>query len=300
MFWEAHGLGDIRKIVAASGGVRNECYIVNDELVARFNTRDPQFAKFRNEQVAYELLHGSDLPVPDTVLLDESRSLVPYDAIVVTRLPGVNVAESCRELSPTQVEELAREAGTCLALLHGLTFPVFGKLSALDDEPFHSWPDYFNDYARRYMAAARRQELVDSALPSRLEALLADTADLLAGVTSGVLVHSDFHYENILQIEGRLSGILDFEWSLAGDPAYDFMADDARNAMIPGVEPSFVEGYLSVRPFEDLHHRRAEIYRLFLQLETSVECAEQGDVYGARAALDAMTSLLTRVEPGAR
>lgn len=94
MVWEAHRLGDFRGAVATISGARNECYIVNRDLVARFNTLDPQFAKFRNEQIAYELLSGSGLPVPEVILLDDSRHVVPYDLIVVTRLPGVNLAES--------------------------------------------------------------------------------------------------------------------------------------------------------------------------------------------------------------
>ena len=51
--------------------------------------------------------------------------------------------------------------------------------------------------------------------------MLAAARGLLAQVRSGALAHCDFHYENILQDGGRLSGLLDFEWAISGDPAYD-------------------------------------------------------------------------------
>ena len=300
MVWEAHGLGEFRGAVAAVSGVRNESYIVNGDLVARFNTLDPQFAKFRNEQIAYELLSGSGLPVPKVVLLDESRSVVPYDVIVVTRLPGVNVTESWRDLGQSQLNELMQEAGRCLAQLHGVTFSAFGKLSALDNQPFRSWPEYFNDYAQRYIVAASSKSLIDAALFSRLEAVLDDASDVLDGVTTGVLVHSDFHYENLLQTDGRLSGVLDFEWALSGDPSYDFITADWRDAVIPEFESTFQAGYVTVRGFDDLHQSRLMIYQLFFRLEDAVDHARQADRQGTEFALDAMTSLLAMAESSGR
>ncbi len=72
-------------------------------------------------------------------------------------------------------------------------------------------------------------------------------------MTQGVLIHSDYHYENILQRAGRLTGILDFEWALSGDPAYDFMNADVRERQIPGSEAAFRIGYHSLRSFDAEH-----------------------------------------------
>lgn len=168
-----------------------------------------------------------------------------------------------------------------MAQLHGFTFSDFGKLSALDDRPFRSWPDYFNDYAQRYIVAARNQALIDPVLNTRIEAVLENASELLAGVTTGVLAHSDFHYENLLQAGGKLSGVLDFEWALSGDPSYDFIAAGARNVMTPDVDASFAEGYLTVRGFDDSHERRLDIYQLFFRLEDAVDRARQADWDGA-------------------
>ena len=286
--WDAHELEDVKRVLSAASGSRNECYIVNEAFVIRFNTRDPHFAKFRNERLAYDLLAKSAVPVPTVIVLDESRSIVPYDFIIVTRLPGVNVAESRDGLNRAQVRELAREAGGSLALLHEITFEGFGKLSDLKGQPFVSWPDYFRDYAQRYVQPAQEYDLVEGTTLSRLRGVLDRAQDLLSQVTQGVSVHSDFHYENILQKRGRLSGILDFEWALSGDPSADFVTADVREEMLPGGEAAFVEGYLSTRPLDEWHSRRVEIYRLFLQLETAVMCKRQGDGKGVQSALASM------------
>ncbi len=294
--WQAHGLGAARQIVPATSGVSNCCFIVNDALVIRFNTFDTAVPTFANEHVAYDLLTGSALPVPSVVTLDASRRLVPYDFIILTRLPGTNVAESWQEVAPARVRELAYEAGTCLARLHALAFPAFGKLREQDMPRFRSWPDYFGDYARRQMDAAARYGFLNDLLRTRLEAVMDHAHDRLARVTQGVLVHSDYHYENILQSGGRLTGILDFEWALSGDPSYDFMNADVREEQIPGSEAAFLDGYQSIHPLDAAHYRRVAVYQLFLRLETAVMHARRSNSPGVESALAAMIHLLETIE----
>lgn len=293
--WRVHGLGAARWIVQATSGVSNLCFIVNGDLVIRFNIFDTTVPKFANERIAYDLLAGSGLPVPSVVALDASRHIVPYDFIILTRLPGMNLAESWRDLTSVQVHDLAWEAGRCFARLHAITFPAFGSLREQDAPRFHSWPDYFNDYVHRYLSEAERYGLLDASLYGRLEGVRAHSHDLLARVTHGVLVHSDYHYENILHAGGWLTGILDFEWALSGDPSYDFMSADVREEQIPGSEAAFRDGYQSIRSFDAEHERRLAVYRLFLRLETAVMQARRGNSPGVLSALAAMTDLLETI-----
>lgn len=294
--WRAHGLGAARRIARAASGISNACFIVNDDRVIRFNTFDTMVPKFENERVAYDLLADSGLPVPSVIALDVSRRIVPYDFIVLTRLSGANLAESWRELAPGQMHDLAREAGRCLARLHAITFPAFGKLREQDAPRFRSWSDYFNDYAHRYLNEAARSGLLPEPLPMRLVSALDRSQSLLTRVTQGVLIHNDYHYENILQRAGRLTGILDFEWALSGDPAYDFMSADVREGQIPGSEAAFRAGYHALRSFDAEHERRLALYRLFLCLETAVTHARRGKPPGTQSALASMADLLETVE----
>lgn len=199
-------------------------------------------------------------------------------------------------MEPAQVRHLAREAGIALARLHAVTLPAFGKLHEQQSPRFSTWSAYFADYARRYMDAARRFGLLDDALRARLEGVVRDTHDLMAWVAQGVLVHSDYHYENILHDAGRLSGILDFEWALSGDPSYDFMAAEERERQVPGSEAAFLEGYQSIRSLDAEHDRRVTLYRLFLELETAATHAQRGNVQDARSALAQMLALLEAIE----
>jgi len=297
--WRAHALGVVASVVPAASGSRNETYLVNDAYVLRINTRDAQFAKFRNERLAYDLLLGSRLPVPRVVALDESRRILPYNYMIVTRLPGTNLRESWQSLDAPQVFRLAWEAGCTLARLHAVTLAGFGPLHRLADRSFGTWYDYFRDYAGRYTAQAWERGVLNGDLHARLIAVLDRASPLLARVTTGVLVHSDYHYENILQDDGALSGLLDFEWALSGDPAFDFVAGAVRATMIPDSEVHFVAGYATVRPLDAEHARRVALYRLFFHLEVAATLAMQHDTDEMHAASLRLANALAAVEGAA-
>ena len=110
------------------------------------------------------------------------------------------------------------------------------------------------------------------------------------------LVHCDFHYENILHVDGKLSGLLDFEWALAGDPAYDFMIGDVRERMVPSSEATLAAGYQSMRSFRPNHRQCVHWYRLFLQLEEAVTYQRTGDSQSAATALQRLRRLIDTAE----
>jgi aminoglycoside phosphotransferase (APT) family kinase protein len=278
--WRAHGLGAIEELTSVSGGRRNRAFYVNRDFVLRINTLDPHLPKFRNEKAALDLLAQSSLPVPRVVLLDESREIFPYDLIILNRLPGASIAESKDSLSGIQLRDLAFDAGKALALLHQHTFAVFGGVSELQVQPFSTWSEFFLDYAGRYLSDALAFRLADRSTIDRLERVLRDEGQRLAEIRRGVFVHSDFHYENILQQDGHLTGLLDFEWSLSGDPALDFVPAGERQRVLPGREGDFIHGYLTLGDLDAGYERRVELYRLFLDLEDAVTRRRLGDPAG--------------------
>jgi aminoglycoside phosphotransferase (APT) family kinase protein len=294
--WRGHDLGDARRIVRLGAGSRNSAYVVDDALVTRFNTLDRDLPKFRSERIALELLAPTGVPVPRVVALDESRRIVPYDYLIATRLPGINLLESVPTLKPDQMRRLAFDAGLCLARIHAVNLDGFGKLRDLADAPFATWADSFANYAARQIEAGVRSGVLAAEPRARLRGVLDRAKSMLDRVTRAALVHSDFHYENLLQDAGRLSGVLDFEWALAGDPSYDFIAAAWREAMIPSSESAFAAGYRSIRPLGADHEVRRDVYALFFWLEIAARRTEQADPEDARRAMNHLPPLLRRVE----
>lgn len=265
--WKACGLGAVRSVTAPPRGCSNACFLVNEDRIARFQVKDLSHRKFRTEQLAYDLLRGGEIPIPELLVLDESCTRFPYAFVIMTRLPGETVYDSWSGLDARTREQLAFAAGRYLALLHEHSLPGFGSLSRLAEGGFPTWTAYLSDYVARHSRRAREEELLDASATARIERLLARFQPLLAAVTEGRLLHGDYHFENILQQDGRITGIIDFEWAMAGDPAFDCRIDETL-AECPGSVEPFYAGYASVAPLAADHRLKADFYRLLLCLES--------------------------------
>jgi aminoglycoside phosphotransferase (APT) family kinase protein len=207
-------------------------------------------------------------PTPRWLVVDESRSRLPYVYGVMTRLEGDPMR---RHFGRPEASVLYRRMGKALRELHGIRMPVFGYI--LGDgvaEPAASWVDYiaqafetkFHDF-QKYGGPP--------ALAQRLRALLAASEIAVAGCREAVLCHNDFHPGNVLVAQGeggnwRVSGLLDFENALAGDPLFDLAKalDFTGHEDADGRAP-LLEGYGS------LDRSDAEVaitaYRIFHKLE---------------------------------
>jgi aminoglycoside phosphotransferase (APT) family kinase protein len=89
----------------------------------------------------------------------------------------------------------------------------------------------------------------DAALCGRIERFVAARAQALAECDGAVLCHNDFHPGNVLadrDADGgwRLSGIVDFENAVAGDPLFDLAkALDYTAHECPSGRDPLAEGY---------------------------------------------------------
>jgi Ser/Thr protein kinase RdoA (MazF antagonist) len=291
--WSAHRFGPVTQTAKLPGGVRNLCFLVNGCLVLRVNSQDPGSLKFHNERLAYDRLVGQSLPVPRVLVLDDSHELVPYDFMITTRLPGQSLASSWHQLSDDRLQAPFHEIGQCLARVHSCTFPACGRLHALDHA---SWADLVYENVEPLLRTASHSQLLDPALRAAVERSLKRVREDLEGVQPA-LIHCDCHYENVLHDGGHLSGLLDFEWALAGDPSYDFAIPHVRERQVPGSEAALIAGYQCVREFDAGHPHRVRCYRMISQLEQAIAHDRLGERKGLVAALRRLRQLLEPVGP---
>ena len=94
----AHGLGKIERVVTPRQGNINRCLIINDAYVLRFDVLEWGGAnRYAGEKWAYDLLRATDVPVPQVVALDSSKTLVAYDYLILTKMPGQSISASAGE-----------------------------------------------------------------------------------------------------------------------------------------------------------------------------------------------------------
>ncbi len=265
----AHGLGKIERLVQPVQGNINLCVLINDAYVLRFDVLDWGGAnRYAGEKWAYDILSGSDVPVSRVLALDTTKHLSPYDYLILTKMPGQTVGTSAAALLPATRYAIGYSAGQHLATLHNHVFDRFGLLHEIiagTSPP--DWAAYVAGHFRYYQGQVQALGILTADRLGRIDSLMARMQPLLAAVQQGVLIHGDYHFLNMLQQDGKLSAVLDFDWASSGDPSWDFRIDDSIEAEVPGSREALYAGYTSRRPLPGGHWERVSFYRIGLYLD---------------------------------
>lgn len=181
--------------------------------------------KMQKEVSIARRLEGLPLPAPRILLADESRSLLDLNFLVMNRFDGRTVGQWESSLDPNETYEIYRQIGAALRVVHGVALESFGYLGADGVlQPFASNRAYMlSQFARKLGGFARLGGR--PALARQLDAYLRRSTDLLDGCQQPVLCHYDYHSGNLLADRRggklQLTGIIDLENAIAGDPLMD-------------------------------------------------------------------------------
>jgi aminoglycoside phosphotransferase (APT) family kinase protein len=182
--------------------------------------------KMRKEVNVCTLLSGRlSTAVPRILLADDAKSLIGLNFVLMSKLDGAVLRTLEPALADTELFSAYSQMGEVLREIHGISMQSFGYIG-----PDGVWTPHASN--RAYMSFQFDKKLTefagrggDPALGDRLAAVVRERAYLLDACPTAHLCHYDFHSGNILA-EGsggslRLSGVLDFEGAIAGDPLMD-------------------------------------------------------------------------------
>lgn len=188
--------GEVRRLVARAHGARDLA-------------RNPRAAA--DEYALLRYLHGSGLPVPEPVYLDESCALLPQPYLVLGYIDGEVLLAPPRqgEPGPGGAEPLPRQMALALEAIHRLD-PAPLAFLAPSAGRAQEWLDQLSQ-------AHPRTDLETQAG----DRLAAGRGELTRWVARPALLHGDFWPGNLLWRDGRLAGIVDWEDAAAGDPLLD-------------------------------------------------------------------------------
>ncbi len=268
----AAGLGPLRDVRQLSHGRNNIILVLNETYVLRIDgLPEHGDARFEGEAFAYRTLESLNIPVPRVLASGTTGGTDPRDYLLMSKVPGETIKASAGSLTEAQQHGLAREFATALALMNGVTLPAFGRLRRLQSAPLARWVDWVDDFYTRYITRAEAVQAVDTALLPEIRSAYTATRPLIAAVDTSRLVHTDAHFDNVLQADGHLTGILDFEWALSGDPGKEFQIEDQWEEVMPGSRVEIYCAYEAICPLAPGHERRNALYKVLWELDNLVE-----------------------------
>lgn len=270
-------------------GKFNTSYVVRAdarETVLRIAPADDTVLLFYERRMMHQepelhdiLLRRTEIPVPEILAFDATRKHIDRDFLLMERLPGMPVSE----LKQFDQDRVLHAVGECLAECHAITRDRYGYLGAhAPMAPQPSWREAFHAMWQGLLddivAVGMYDEDEATGLRKLLDRHLAffDRDDVPAS-----LLHMDVWAQNILVDGGsELSGLLDWDRALWGDPEIEFAVLDYCNIS----QEAFWAGYGRERDTSRAAHVRQAFYLLYeLQKYIVIRAGRQGD----RAAADA-------------
>jgi aminoglycoside phosphotransferase (APT) family kinase protein len=212
-----------------------------------------------------------ELPVPRVIWHDDSKTLLPLNLLVMTKIEGQLLRPLEPSLADDALFDLYAQMGRTLRQFHEVRMEAFGYLVAEGVKDPHASNEAYMLFQFDKKLREFRRFGGDAKLAERMERHVAAHAGALTGCAWPVFCHDDFHTANILvakRSDGtwQLSGVVDVENAVAGDPLIDvaktllYCVGDSRvkrEGLLTGYGP------LAGRAWEET----IDLYRLYHALE---------------------------------
>lgn len=211
-----------RKICVLRGGQVNQVFLIDEAYVIRIGSREDAFQRLQHETELIRSFAGM-IPVPRIYAFGQQEDLV-YQ--IQQFIPGQKLCSVWKNLLPDAQEAIAAELAEHLKIIHSRSFPDFGY-PRQDTQRYAAWPDFLAEKFRRSLEEI--QTLNIRMVPGFLELAANYFYEHKQVLQNGVpsLVHGDLSLVNILVDNGRVSAILDFEYSLQAPIDYELRVMEA-------------------------------------------------------------------------
>ena len=234
------------------------------------------------EVEAMRLVSGKcSFKVADIQYYDCSRTACSGDYFFMEKLCGENLASLKDKLPESVKKELNREIGRISRELTAITNAKFGFLG--DEKRYDTLFDFVRTMLTNLLSDAQRKNVDPGCDPQRLVAELDSERKYFDEVKSAALVHWDMWEGNIFVSGNHVSGIIDWERAMWGEP---FMDDRFRKH---SRNDDFLKGF-GLDSFSESELRRIRWYDVILYLTMMIEVfyrefEDQGQYHWAKKML---------------
>lgn len=221
------------------------------------------------EVAAMRAIHASgvEAPIPALYAYDDSRELLAGRYFFQERLVGKPYNSVREQLTEAERAVIERELGTYNARINTIAGESFGYFG-LPQSRRSTWREAFTSMINGLLQDGRDAGIQLPVSYETVEGIVQSHAASLDEVKVPRLVLWDLWEGNIFVHEGRITGLIDHERALWGDPLMEHYFGFFANST------SFLDGYGVQSPSANLITReRRMLYDLYLALVLRIECA---------------------------
>ncbi|MFC1647230.1 aminoglycoside phosphotransferase family protein [Patescibacteria group bacterium] len=204
--------------------------------------------------------------------IDTSRSLVDYDFEIMDVVSG----DSVRDLSGKEAvpPALFEKIGVYMAGVHTIQTSGYGPfniekiLKGQGVGVHEEWGEYLTINVDKHLEYTVMAELLTVAEADAVKDVLAILAGLQ--VEQPVFLHGSIANRNIFSQNGEVSGVIDWEDGVSGDPVFDLSFFGAGCYGHEEWYVSFMEGYKKVSSLPDDYEKRFWAYYLRVSIAKAI------------------------------
>ncbi|MCS7060566.1 MAG: aminoglycoside phosphotransferase family protein [Anaerolineae bacterium] len=264
------------RLIAIPIGKHNRSYYIESPAGAHvLRIAPPDDAGFlfyevhmmRQEPALHTLIRKHlPIPVADVVHYDFTRTHFERDYLIMTALPGIPLS-AATNLTPARLNRALRQTGECLRQLHSLTaekclgqgfYGYVGAHKPMTPQP--TWWDAFRLMWHKLIDDVVTCQAYSPEEGQAMRDLLDYYRRYFDRPVVSRLLHMDVWSQNILVDDaGNVTGLVDFDRALWGDPEIEFAVLDYCGIS----EPAFWEGYGTMRDTSAAAAVRRQFYLLY-------------------------------------
>ncbi|WP_028049543.1 phosphotransferase family protein [Cellulomonas sp. URHD0024] len=210
----------------------------------------------------------TDVPVPEVLFVDETRELCDADWFVMSFVDGENLSLLRDTLPPAERDAYDEQLGAANRAMNEIVGDHFGPLGGPGGD---SWRLVFLGMLENVLSDGERRGVDIGQAYDDLRTLVAAHAGCLDEVTEPRFVEWDLWVGNVLVRDGAITGVVDHERALFGDP----LIESGFTSWDGGEPGAFQRGYGRGALTPSERERRC-LYDVYLFLVMTIETVYRG------------------------
>lgn len=211
---------DIKCISRINEGCRTTNYKIDTENKGSFILKIffDNNESYKREIKLFNKLRN-EIKVPEIYRLDNHEIIENREFVIYRRLDGQSLSSYIRKGNIIE-ENFVRQVANIMAIIHKNKYDKVGFLD--DNLQIKSFTPPLSEWYRMFMGKNAQIRLGEK-IKNQIYKIVDENEDILKALDNDPrMVHGDFQGTNILiDNEGNLSGILDWEFCMAGHPLAD-------------------------------------------------------------------------------
>ncbi|MHA2007958.1 MAG: dihydrodipicolinate synthase family protein [Promethearchaeota archaeon] len=214
------------------------------------------------------------IPVSNLTYYDESKEIIPYIFSVQEYIRGKPLFQLInryvregKNLDTNKFINLFGKLGEYLGNLHQVKFDSFYKtIKNVGKKKKIPYSEFFNNELENEIQEAKKNKI---SFGSEIQDYYRDNQNLLEEENEFVLLHNDFHSQNVIVKEEQgvinINGIVDFDNWCIGSRTQDFIKIDyliLKPLNIPSLNSAFYETYSKYYRVDRDFKKKIEIHKL--------------------------------------